>query len=175
VRLARGRDRAIPALAADPGVSSEARRHRLRQADADAGRGPPGDLTTDVVLPAPLAPGEPRPHAGARAPEKSRGLLRAGDRVRRHRFIRGAQAASPIMRPCRVPDVARAAYDAWARRGVAARAQADAHRAARIAAAHARVRAALRACCARAASSAATGTAGRARPSPRRLTRPPRA
>ncbi len=47
VRLARSSDRSIPALAADQGVSSEALRHWLRQADADAGRGQPGDLTTD--------------------------------------------------------------------------------------------------------------------------------
>ncbi len=47
VRLARDRDRSLPALAADLGVSSEALRHWLRQADADAGRGQPGDLTAD--------------------------------------------------------------------------------------------------------------------------------
>jgi transposase-like protein len=47
VRLARDSDRSIPALAADLGVASEALRHWLRQADADAGRGQPGDLTTD--------------------------------------------------------------------------------------------------------------------------------
>ncbi len=39
VRLARSGDRSLPALAAHPGVSSEALRHWLRQADADAGRG----------------------------------------------------------------------------------------------------------------------------------------
>ncbi len=42
VRLARGSDTSIPALAADLGVSSEALRHWLRQADADEGRGRPG-------------------------------------------------------------------------------------------------------------------------------------
>ncbi len=47
VRLARGSDRSLPALAADLGVSSEALRHWLWQEDADAGRGQPGDLTTD--------------------------------------------------------------------------------------------------------------------------------
>lgn len=47
VRLAQGSDRTIPALAADRGVSSEALRHWLRRADADAGRGQPGDLATD--------------------------------------------------------------------------------------------------------------------------------
>ena len=40
VRLARGSDKSIPALAADLGVSSEALRHWLRRDDADGGRGP---------------------------------------------------------------------------------------------------------------------------------------
>ncbi len=47
MRLARGSDKSVPALAADLGVSAEALRHWLRQADADEGRGQPGDLTTD--------------------------------------------------------------------------------------------------------------------------------
>ena len=47
VRLARGSDKSSPVLAADLGVSAEALRHWLRQADADAGRGQPGELTTD--------------------------------------------------------------------------------------------------------------------------------
>jgi len=47
VRLARSSEKSIPTLAADLGVSSEALRHWLRQADADAGRGQPGDLTSE--------------------------------------------------------------------------------------------------------------------------------
>ena len=47
VRLARGGEKSPPALAADLGVSSEVLRHWLRQADADTGRGQPGDLTSD--------------------------------------------------------------------------------------------------------------------------------
>ena len=47
VRLARGSEKSLPALAADLGVSSEALRHWLRRADGDAGRGQPGELTTD--------------------------------------------------------------------------------------------------------------------------------
>ncbi len=47
VRLARGNERSIPALAADLGVSSEALRHWLRQDAADAGRGQTDTLTTE--------------------------------------------------------------------------------------------------------------------------------
>jgi transposase-like protein len=47
VRLARGSERSIPALATDLGVSPEALRKWLRQAEAEAGRGQPGELTTD--------------------------------------------------------------------------------------------------------------------------------
>jgi transposase len=46
VQLARNSERSIPALATDLGVSSEALRSWLRQADADAGQGPPGALTS---------------------------------------------------------------------------------------------------------------------------------
>lgn len=47
VRLARDGVKSLPALAADLGVSTEALRAWLRQADADAGQSPPGALTTD--------------------------------------------------------------------------------------------------------------------------------
>ena len=47
VRLARSSAQSLPALAADLGVSSEALRSWLRQADADAGIGPPGMLASD--------------------------------------------------------------------------------------------------------------------------------
>jgi len=46
VRLARGSEQSLPALAADLGGSSEALRHWLRQADADAGQGQPGAPTS---------------------------------------------------------------------------------------------------------------------------------
>lgn len=47
IQLARSGTKSLPALAADLGVSTEALRSWLRQADADAGQGPPGALTTD--------------------------------------------------------------------------------------------------------------------------------
>jgi transposase InsO family protein len=58
----------------------------------------------------------------------------------RYRFIQGEKAAYPVTLLCRVLGVARSAYYAWARRGVSARAQADADLAAQVAAAHARSR-----------------------------------
>lgn len=58
----------------------------------------------------------------------------------RYRLILEEQAAYPIALLCRVLGVARSAYDAWARRGVSARAHEDAALGAQIAAAHQRSR-----------------------------------
>ncbi len=60
--------------------------------------------------------------------------------MRRYRFIQREQAVHPITLPCRVLGIARSADDAWARRGVSARARAEAELAAQIAAAHAQGR-----------------------------------
>ncbi len=57
-----------------------------------------------------------------------------------YRFIHAERATYPIVILCRVLRVARSTYYAWARRGVSARAQADADLLAQIAAAHARSR-----------------------------------
>src|SRR4051794_29853444 len=58
----------------------------------------------------------------------------------RYRLIHAEQAAYPVIVLCRVLQVARSGYDAWARRGDSARAQADADLTAQIAAVHARSR-----------------------------------
>jgi len=58
----------------------------------------------------------------------------------RYRFIHAERANYPITILCRVLDVARSAYYAWARRGVSARARADEALTAHIAAAYARSR-----------------------------------
>ncbi len=58
----------------------------------------------------------------------------------RYRFIRAERATYPVVILCRVLHVARSAYYAWARRGVSARATADAALAQQIAAIHARSR-----------------------------------
>lgn len=47
VELARTSSKSIPQLARDLGISDQALRDWLKQADSDAGRGQPGDLTTD--------------------------------------------------------------------------------------------------------------------------------
>lgn len=57
-----------------------------------------------------------------------------------YRFIQGEKAAYPITLLCRVLDVARSAYYAWARRGASARATADEALTDQISAAYARSR-----------------------------------
>ena len=90
-------------------------------------QGPPGDLTTDEREELRrLRRENPRPRAGARDPEKSGGLLREGDLMSRYRFIHAERPSIRSTLLCRVLRVARSAYYAWARRGVSARAQADA-------------------------------------------------
>lgn len=112
VRLARGSDKSIPALAADLGVSSEALRHRLRQADADGGRGQPGDLTTDEREELRRPRRESRPQARAGNPPKSGGLLREGGPMNWYRFIHAERASYPVAVRCRVLRVARSADEA---------------------------------------------------------------
>lgn len=58
----------------------------------------------------------------------------------RHRFIRAEQAAYPVTLLCQVLSVARSGCDAWARRGVSTRAQADEDVTVQRAAANARSR-----------------------------------
>jgi len=60
--------------------------------------------------------------------------------VRCYQFIQAEQAQVPVALLCRVVGVARAGYDAWRRRGVSARAQADGVLMERIAAVHAQSR-----------------------------------
>ncbi len=60
--------------------------------------------------------------------------------MRRYRFVQEEKAVFPVAMLCRVLRVARSGYDAWARRGVSARAQADAALTTQIAAVHERSR-----------------------------------
>jgi transposase InsO family protein len=60
--------------------------------------------------------------------------------VSRYRFVHEEKATYPVVLLCRVLHVARSAYYAWTRRGLSARARADAELTAQIAAAHARSR-----------------------------------
>src|SRR3954453_1776998 len=68
------------------------------------------------------------PRAGARDPEKSRGLLRSGDRadpLRVFRFIEQEKAYFPVTTLCRVLAVSASGYWAWRRRSESLRAQRD--------------------------------------------------
>ena len=60
--------------------------------------------------------------------------------MNRYRFIHAERATYPVAILCRVLQVARSAYYAWARRGVSARARDDEALTTQIAAAHARSR-----------------------------------
>jgi putative transposase len=60
--------------------------------------------------------------------------------VNHYRFSHAERATYPVTLLCRVLVIARSAYYAWARRGVSARAAADATLTAQIAAAYARRR-----------------------------------
>ncbi len=60
--------------------------------------------------------------------------------MRHYRVIQGEKATFPIATLCRVLEVGRSGYYAWARRGVSVRVQSDAVLTAQIAAAHARSR-----------------------------------
>ncbi len=191
---ARGSDKSIPALAADLGIVRGAA-PRLRQAEADEGRGQPGELTTDEREELQRLRREVRVPQQERDLAKSRGLLREGDPVRRYRFIHAARATYPGAVLCRVLQVARSAYYAWARHGVSARAQVDEALTQQIAAAHARSRRTYGAPRVRGAAGAGhplrpqagrppdarrrarrlpSAAAGRARRSPTRRTRPRR-
>src|SRR4051794_37185114 len=75
------------------------------------------------------------PRAGARDPEKSRGLLRSGDRadpLRVFRFIEQEKAHFPVATMCRVLTVSASGYWAWRRRGESSRAGRDRELAQRI-------------------------------------------
>ena len=116
------------------------KRHWLRQADADVGRGQPGDLTTDEREELRRLRRENQVLRQEREILKSRSLLRAGDLVSRYRFIHEEQARAPLVLLCRVLHVARSAYYVWVRRGATARARADQALTEQIASVHARSR-----------------------------------
>ncbi len=101
---------ADPPAPIPPGLRAEAPCHWLRQADADAGRGQPGDPTTDAraaVRRLRRAVGAPRRERAA--PAKSGGLPRAGGRVCRDAPVPGARHRAPgLPRPVR-PESCRAA------------------------------------------------------------------
>ncbi len=123
--LARTRGKGIPQLAHDLGIAEQALRGWMQRADSDAGRGQPGDLTTDEREELRRLRREHHLLKQERAIVQSRGLLRAGDLVRRWRFLQAERANYPVTILCRALHLARSGDDAWARRRVSARATAD--------------------------------------------------
>src|SRR5258707_14981072 len=77
-------------------------------------------------------------HRRARDPEKSRGLLRQGQRdpVRIFRFIAAKRAEHSIQLMCRVLGVSRSGFHAWTTRAPSARTVADQALTGRIAVIH---------------------------------------
>jgi len=70
------------------------------------------------------AQGEQATQAGARDPQKSRGLVRSGDEggsVEGFRFVSAHRAVFPIAAMCRVVGVSSSGYYAWAKRAPSAR------------------------------------------------------
>src|SRR5918997_265583 len=92
VRLARGSDKSIPALAADLGVSSEALRHWLRRADADVS----ARAQADAALAAQIAAVHARSRRTYGAPRIHAALRAQGTRCARKRVARLMRAAGLV-------------------------------------------------------------------------------
>ena len=169
VELYRRSGRPLREIAVDLGVSTETLRMWVRQAEVDGGQR--AGLTSEEREELRELRREVQgARAGARDLEKSRGLLRAGERdaVSVLPVHRGGEGQlTPISLLCRVLGVSRSGFHAWERRPPSDRALADAWLVERIREIHAREprhlrraadprRAALR----RASGSDASGSSG---------------
>ena len=112
-------------MAGDLGVSTETLRIWVRQSDVDAGRRE--GLTSEERRELRAAAEGANARAGARDLEKSRGLLRAGERdaVTVFGFIAAEKATYPISLMCRTLDVSRSGYHAWEARPPSKRSRVD--------------------------------------------------
>jgi transposase-like protein len=127
VRLLRSSGRPVPQLAGELGVSPQTLRNWAVQLDVDQGKAE-GLTTPEREELRRLASREPDPGRGARDPKKSGGLFRAGvrgDAVSVFRFVDAEKASHSIVTLCRVLEVSRSGYHAWARRPVSPRALED--------------------------------------------------
>ena len=100
-------------VARDLDLSPNLLRRWVKQAEIDAGKGPPGALTSEeraeLVR---LRRGEPHAADGARLPKKSRGLLRQGPGSACE-LIEAEKANYPISLMCRALKISRSALYAW--------------------------------------------------------------
>ncbi|HEY3316575.1 MAG TPA: IS3 family transposase [Bacillota bacterium] len=128
VELVRTSGKSILEVARELGISGEGLRRWVRQAEADAGRGRPGDLTTDEKAELHRLRREIKVLREEREIlKKAGGLLRGGERdpVSRYRFIEVEKADHAVSLMCRVLTVSRAGYYAWRQRGLSHRARKD--------------------------------------------------
>lgn len=128
VRLVRETGKTRAAVARDLGVSAETVRVCVRQEAIDHGEneGLDGSGAGGVA-----AAAAEETHSSRRTgdPEKSRGLLRIGDRPEpavMFRFVAREKANNPIVRLCRLLGVSPSGYYFWQRRGPSARSEANA-------------------------------------------------
>ena len=125
----------------DLDLTETALREWVKRAEVDAGKGPPGALTTDEREELTRAAArEQAARDGARDLKKSGGLLREGERreVRVHPRGEGAATRSSVL--CDVLDVSRSGFYAWRARPPRRGRTDDAQLAVEIAAAHKRSR-----------------------------------
>ena len=127
--MVRTSGKTIEALAGDLGVSDQTLRNWMRQADADAGRGRKGDLTSAEKAELHVLKRENRVLREEREIlNKSRGLVREGERnaLKCYRFIETEKARQPVAMLCRVFEVSQTGFYSGAHRDPSHRAQEDA-------------------------------------------------
>ena len=121
VALYRSGGRSLSEVAGGLGISTESLRVWVAQSAVDAGKREGAD-DGGALGAARAAPAGADARAGARDLEKSRGLLRAGERdaVSLFRFIAAEKANYSISQMCRMLEVSRSGFHAWERRAPAA-------------------------------------------------------
>ncbi|MEW6724898.1 MAG: IS3 family transposase [Bacillota bacterium] len=121
--------KSIPEIARELGISGEGLRNWVRQAETDAGRGRPGDLTTGAKAELQRLRRENKVLREEREIlKKAGGLFHEGERdpVSRYQFIEAEKAHHSVSLMCRILKVSRAGYYAWRERGPSHRTQEDA-------------------------------------------------
>ena len=147
VRLCKVGNRSIGQIARDLDLTETALWLWVRQAEIEAGNGPPEGLTTSEREELWRLRRENKRLQMEREILNSRGLLREGEQVK-FAFIAAEKVTYPVEMLCNVLEVSRSGYYAWVKRAAPMRAKADTKLAVEVAAVHRRSRAstAARAC-----------------------------